>query len=269
MKPKGTLWLAPLALVLLAGQATAKDALGQVTSLQGDVHASGPGGTSRALACGDPIYAGDTVTTGSGASVGILMDDLLARIQGSSELRLGRTGEGAPDAELTQGRVRVIDAREKGAPAQLAARDSVARISGNDAEAYVLTEKLGPYAMFCEWQAPLAVRRGKQSELANPDQCVIAKNTEPLYLANAQKERIPATGGETCPPDLAALGAPGPHFSPVAAPDVAAGPPGRWSSLAQGVPAPSRGPCDDPGSGCASAGGIVVSEPPPGGLPTP
>ena len=120
-----------LAAPLAAG---AQTAVGQVTSLQGDVRASGPGG-SRALACGDTVYAGDTVTTASGASSGILMDDVLARVDGASALTVGHTGAGTPDAQLGSGRVRMIDAREAGQPARLGARNAEVRVAGNDAEA--------------------------------------------------------------------------------------------------------------------------------------
>jgi hypothetical protein len=257
----------------LAAPAWADDPVGHVTSLVGDVRASGPGGADRALACGDPVFAGDTVTTGSGSSAGILMDDVLARVDAESALTVSRTAAAAPDAQLDRGRVRVIDARDAGEPARLGARNAEMRVAGNDAEAYVLSEKVGPYAMFCEWDAPLAVSRGAETKQADPLHCVIAKDAEPLYVANAHDERIPATGGPECP-DLAGLTDPGSHFSPVDTRDVAAGPPGgAWSNLAGGIDGPGRDACGDPGSGCAFTSGtpgvIVIDEPPPGGDPQP
>jgi hypothetical protein len=270
--PHALALLVPL-LLLAPVAAGADEPVGHVTSLVGDVRASGPGGDGRALACGDPVFAGDTVTTGSGASAGILMDEVLARVDAESALTVGRTGAGTPDARLDRGRVRVIDARDAGEPARLAARSAEMRVAGSDAEAYVLSEKVGPYAMFCEWDAPLAVSRGAETQETGPLHCVIAKDAEPLYVANAHDERIPATGGPTCP-DLAALTAPNDHFSPVATRDVAAGPPlERWSNLAGAVGTPGLDPCGDPGAGCASTrggdGGIVIDEPPPGGDPQP
>lgn len=252
--------------------AGAQSAVGQVTSVVGDVRASGPGGAGRALACGDTVYAGDTISTAPGASAGILMDDVLARVDGGSSLSVGHTDSGTPDAQLENGRVRVIDARDAGGPARLGARNAEVRVAGNDAEAYVLSEKVGAYAMFCEWDAPLAVRRGDEMQSADPDHCVIAKDAEPLYVADAHEERIPAAGGETCPPDLGGLGAPIAHFSPVASRDVALGPPGgAWSSMAAAQAMPRFDPCDTPGSGCSAASGqsIVIVEPPPSTDPRP
>lgn len=252
--------------------ASAQSPVGQVTSVVGDVRASGPGGADRALACGDTVYAGDTVSTAPSASAGILMDDVLARVDGSSSLTVGQTGSGTPDAQLDRGRVRVIDARDAGEPARLGARNAEVRVAGNDAEAYVLSEKIGPYAMFCEWDAPLAVRRGDEQQNTDPNHCVIAKDREPLYVSDAHEERIPAGGGDPCPPDLGGLVAPGPHFSPVASRDVAMGPPaGAWSSMAAGQGMPRFDPCDTPGSGCADARGtgIVIVEPPPSTDPQP
>jgi hypothetical protein len=273
MTARRTAVLLALLLVAAAPSARAEDPVGHVTSLVGDVSATGPGGAGRALACGDPVFAGDTVTTGDGASAGILMDDVLARVDAESALTVGRTAAGTPDTRLDRGRVRVIDARDAGEPARLAARNAEMRVAGSDAEAYVLSEKVGPYAMFCEWDAPLAVSRGPESKQADPLHCVIAKDAEPLYVANAHDERIPATGGPTCP-DLASLTDPADHFSPVATRDVAAGPPvERWSNLAGGPGVPDRDPCGDPGSGCAitrgAPGVIIIDEPPPGGDPQP
>ena len=87
----------------------------------------------------------------------VLATDADEIVAAASEVRVDRTAVGTPDAVLARGRVRVIDAREGGEPARLAARDSEVRVVGNDAEAYLLAEKIGPYAMFCEWDAPLAV----------------------------------------------------------------------------------------------------------------
>jgi hypothetical protein len=218
------------------------------------------------LACGDTVYVGDTVTTGLASGAGILMGDVLARIDATSALEIGRTDAGTPDTTLSRGRVRVIDARDGGAPARLTAGTTAVQIAGNDTEAYLLSEKVGPYAMFCEWDAPLALRRGAERKTVDPNQCVIAKDSEPLYVADAHEERIPAAAGAPCPPDLGALAAAGPHFS---ATDVAAGPPPeRWSDMARGVSGPRSDSCEDPGSGCVGVVGggfITITSPPPGG----
>jgi len=271
MTLRTTAWLIPLAIALVnADAAHAQAPIGRVTSLTGSVRAVGPGG-ARPLACGDRVYAGDKVSTGLQSSAGILLGDVLARVDAASELRVGQTAEGAPDATLERGRVRMIDAREGGAPSgRLVARTTEVQVAGNDAEAYLLAEKIGPYVMLCEWDEPVLVSRGAESTTMAPNQCVIAKDAESLYVANAHDERIPAAGGAPCPPDLGALAAPLSHFAPT---DVAAGPPLEpWSSPALPVAGPERQACDQPGSGCeAPPGGIIIVEPPPdlgGGAPT-
>ena len=112
---------------------------------------------------------------------------------------IGRTAENTPSARLLAGKVRMIDPRDEGAPAQLAALDADARVKGNDAEAYIFSEKVGPYAMMCEWDDPLPVSRGSESKTADPGECVIAKPKEPLYTANAHDQRIPALAQECAP----------------------------------------------------------------------
>ena len=57
MTTRSTAWLVPLALACFAGPSAAQNAVGQVTSVVGQVKSSGPGGT-RTLACGDTVYAG-------------------------------------------------------------------------------------------------------------------------------------------------------------------------------------------------------------------
>ena len=144
--------------------ALAQTAVGKVTSLSGDVRASGAGG-DRALACGDSVYPGETVTTAKDASAGVVMGDVLAQLDSRTSLKLDRTVAGTADADLDWGRVRMIDAREDGTQAaRLSAKGSYVVVQGNDAEAYVLAEKGGDYVMFCEWDAPLAVHRGGETE---------------------------------------------------------------------------------------------------------
>jgi hypothetical protein len=155
--------------------------------------------------------------------------------------------------------VRVIDAREGAAPpARLAAGTAAARVQGGDSEAYIISEKAGGYAMFCEWDAPLAVTRGNESRTASPEQCVIAKPDEPLYTSDAHQDRLAALA-DSCPPEgYAALG---PHFPAIAARDVAAGPAPFSISPAE-LPGLEREPCEDPGANCE---GIRFDEEPPGG----
>jgi hypothetical protein len=250
------LMLGALALPLAA--AADGDALGHVTSISGQASAQREGGASRPLACGDAVFAGESVVTGQGSSAGLLLgDDLLAQVGEGSAVRLGTTPEGAPDATLERGAVRVIDAREGGAPARLAAGGAAARVAGGDSEAYVLSEKASRYAMFCEWDAPLAVQRGPESRTAEPKQCVIAKPDEPLYVATAQQDRMPA-GPDGCPPGgIASLA---PHFPALA--DVAAGPAMPFSQSPAELPGLAPMPCENPGAICSH---VIVDEEPPGG----
>ena len=265
--------------------AIAGDAVGRVTSASGEVVAIAPDGTQRALACGDSIFDGDTLATGAASNVGVLSGDYLTQLPDSSKVVFGQTEAGAPDATLQRGKVRIIDVREDvqegGGTARLAAADAAVRVVGNDAEAYLLSEKVGGYAMFCEWDAPLDVVRRDEEQLAGPEQCIIAKPHEPLYVADAHEERIPAAGIETCPPDLGALANVGPLFSPIASRDVAAPPPPLvWSSLPDAPGPPGRNPCEIQGGpicgfaastppGDTPTGIIVVDEPVPGLGPRP
>jgi hypothetical protein len=249
--------LAALALPLAA--AAADGALGEVTSVSGQATAVREGAAPRSLACGDPVYRGETIVTTQGSSAGLLLGpDLLAQVGENSSLQLGTTPAGTPDTTLQRGSVRVIDAREGGAPARLAAGTASARIQGGDSEAYVLVEKVGGYAMFCEWDTPLAVSRGNESRTASPQQCVIAKPDEPLYTADAHQDRLAALPDACAPGQFAALA---PHFPAIAARDVAAGPAPFSMSPAE-LPGLEREACEDPGAECA---GVIFDEEPPGG----
>ena len=257
--------------------AMAGAAVGEVTSATGSVVATAPDGTQRTLSCGDSIFDGDTLSTGADSNVGVLSGAFLTQVPDASAGRFGQTDEGAPDATLERGRVRIIDVREDGTTARLAAADAEVRVVGNDAEAYLLSEKTGGYAMFCEWDAPLDVTRNGERKLADPNECVIAKPHEPLYVADAHDARIPASAVDTCPPDLGALASTDPHFSPIASRDVAAPPPSlAWSNLAEAPGPPGRNPCEVPGSICSltptgalPTGNITVYEATPGVGPRP
>ena len=242
----------------LAGSALAADEIGRVSAVGGDATAQQPGAEPRPLACGDPVFAGDTLRTGAGSSVGVQLDDVATHLDANTQVEIGRTPENTPSARLVRGKVRMIDPRDEGAPAQLAALDTDAGVKGNDAEAYVFAEKVGPYAMMCEWDAPLPVHRGSQSKTADPGKCVIAKPKEPLYTANAHDQRIPALAQE-CGPGPALAYNPGDHLSPT---DVAAiGPVPDAFQPAQFAPGPAY-TCQEAQS-CAPQIKAVIAEPPP------
>jgi hypothetical protein len=244
-----------------AGAALAADELGRVSAVTGEATAQQPGAEPRALACGDPVFAGDTLRTSSNSTVGVQLDDVATHLDANTQVVIGRTAESTPSARLLAGKVRMIDPRDAGAPpAQLAALDTDARVVSNDAEAYIFAEKLGPYAMMCEWDAPLPVNRGSESKTAKPGECVIAKPKEPLYTANAHDARIPALAQECAPgPELAALNDPRHHLSPA---DVAAlGP--MAAAFAPPQPAPDPAYVCDQAGVCSPVIPIQVVEPVP------
>jgi hypothetical protein len=261
-----------------AGALAAPRELGRVTSVVGTATAQQPGAEPRTLACGDPLLEGDLVVTQPASRLGALLGDVLTQLEPETALRVRETTADTPDATLERGRVRMLDPREQGAPARLAALDSAAAVKGNDVEAYVLVEKVGPYAMYCEWDAPLPVSRGDERLTAEPGQCVIAKPTEPLYAARAQEMRIALGPDQQCvdPSALAGLAAdPAHHLLPgdVAAPPptVLAGTAGLGSGNPIGPDLQSPQQCDSPVSGCGvfPAGMPGIFEPPPigGGAP--
>ena len=259
----------------VAGAAQAADQVGTVSSVAGEATAQQPGAEPRALACGDPVYVGDTLRTGPGSRVGVQLDDVATHLDASSRVVLGRTPESMPAARLESGKVRMIDPRDAGAPAGLAVLDAHAAVMGNDAEAYLFSEKVGPYAMLCEWDAPLAVSRGSEQKTADPGDCVIAKPKEPLYVANGHDVRIPAVADVCAPgPELASLNSPLNHLTPA---DVAAPGPMMAGNAGFGPVNPASGafpgyqPCDV-GSACPQPIPIETFEPDPnfpgcGGVP--
>lgn len=269
---RSTLWLSA-ALAALALSATAPlseaaspEVMGHVATVFGDAVALRPGETPRPLECGAPVFEGEQVKTGPASRVGLLLGDVLHHLGERSTLALARTPEGAPDVTLQEGSVRVLDPRDSGPQAGLSVLDARATILGNDSEAYVFTEKVGRYAMLCEWDRALPVARDRERAIVEPGRCVLAKPKEPLYLADAHDERMGTPARDFC--DIGpVIGALDDRFSPS---DVAAGPPSLFAPAPPGPPdAGPRSPCDEPGSGCTAvlgaAGGMVGVPPPSGG----
>jgi hypothetical protein len=253
-----------------ASAAFAADELGRVTAVGGDATAQQPGAAPRALKCGDAVFPGDTLRTGAGSSVGVQMDDIATHLDANSQVEIGRTAQNTPSARLISGKVRMIDPRDGGDPALLSALDADGHVKGNDAEAYIFSEKLGPYAMLCEWSDPLPVSRGNEQKTAKPGDCVIAKPKEPLYTAKAHEQRIPALAQECAPgPELASLNSPLNHLSPA---DVAAPGPMPGSQIAgfgPVLPAVAPAPTCDNAGNCSPAIPVVPVEPNPGGFGDP
>jgi hypothetical protein len=244
-----------------AAPVTACRPVGHVASLSGSATAQLPGAASRSLACGDAICAGDSVTTSAASSAGLLVGDVLTQLDADSTARIGVTPESAVDVELARGGVRMIDPSSGDAPARLSAVGAQGRVAGNDAEGYVLAEKGGQYAIYCEWDDPLVVSRGPETATAAPGECVVAKRDEPLYMAPGHAERIPALT-DSCNPSFAV--SPVEHLDPL--PIVAAGPPGEGPALPEVPLFPPPSPCDVPGVGCGGPS-LEEQEPGEGGFP--
>jgi len=250
-----------------ANAASAADEVGRVTAVAGEATAQQPGAEPRALACGDPVFAGDTLRTGRDSHIGLQQGDIATHLDASSQLVVGTTPQNTASDRLLAGKVRMIDPRDSGDPAQLSVLDADAHVRGNDAEGYIFSEKVGPYAMLCEWDHPLPVTRGKEAKTADPNHCVIAKPKEPLYTANGHDARIPALAQECAPgPDLASLNSPLRHLT---AEDVAAPGPPPGSNIAgfgDVNPAAAIGPdyatCQVAGV-CSPKIPLIVTEPDP------
>ena len=255
--------------------AMAADNLGIVSSVRGIATAQRPGEGPRQLSCGDTVYSDDTLRTDSGSRVGVLLEDVITHLAQETQVKLGRTDQAQPHARLEIGKVRMIDPREGGNPAQLAALDATADVVGNDAEAYIFSEKIGPYAMLCEWDDTLPVNRDASQGLsAAPGECVISKPREPLYTARAHDARIAAGAPEDCDlgPAIATIaGDPSAHLSPG---DVASPPPNLDTTLLSdrnplGSAIEDRRACDTPAGSCAQPLPFQVFEPPPVSGPAP
>jgi hypothetical protein len=99
-----------------AGAALAADELGRVSAVSGEATAQQPGAEPRALACGDPVFPGDTLRTGSDSHVGVQLDDVAAHLDPNSQVVLGRTVVNTPSARLLAGKVRMIDRATRASP---------------------------------------------------------------------------------------------------------------------------------------------------------
>ena len=116
-----------LALVLVFAAANAQAAdepIAEVASVAGQVDAIDASGQVRALEVGDPIYAGESVRTGAGASAGLWHDEALAQLAEKSRARVDLNPEGEPRVTLEEGAVRVVDPRKEGEPIEIVVLDS-------------------------------------------------------------------------------------------------------------------------------------------------
>jgi hypothetical protein len=242
-----------LCTALLAAQAWAGAPAAEVVALEGKATAN-----AAPLAIGDPIAAGSVIRTGSDGKVGVLASEVYVQLDPQSALLLEEDA-GRVKMTLQEGRARLIDTRTHAPAGSLQVDHARSTVAGGDAEVYVLNEKAGRYAMFCNWTGPVQVTREPGSLSVDPGHCVLSKPHEPLYGAQGHDHQIPLL---PLPYDAVLFDAPANHFDTT---DVAAGPPGFGFSDPMNPMDRVRDPCDSPGTGCKTASGLVVVEPPPNG----
>jgi hypothetical protein len=240
------------ALLLWAGAAHADTPAAEVVALEGHATAD-----AAPLAVGDPVVAGAVLRTGANSRLGVFANEIYLQLDPQSALRLERDAAGHVTMILQEGRARIVDTRGGGAPAALRVDSASAAIAGGDSEVYILNEKAGRYAMFCDWTGPVQVTRNPKSLSADPHHCILAKPHEDLYAAQGHDHQIPLL---PLPDDAVLYDSPANHFDTS---DVAAGPPGFGFGDPVAPLERDRDPCDVPGSGCNAKTGLKVIEPPP------
>ena len=241
-----------LAAALLAGSARADAPAAEVVALEGKATAN-----AAPLALGDPIAAGSVIRTGSDGKVGVLASDIYVQLDPQSAV-LVENDAGRVKLTLQEGRARIIDTRGNAPAGSLSIDQATSAVAGGDSEVYVLNEKAGRYAMFCNWTGPVQVTRDPSALSVDPGHCVLSKPHEPLYGAKGHDHQIPLL---PLPYDAVLFDAPANHFDTT---DVAAGPPGFGFGDPMTPLDRQRDPCDTPGSGCATKA-ITIIEPPPDG----
>lgn len=235
---------------LLAAHAWAAEPVAEVFILDGNATAG-----ERTLARGDQVESGDTVRTGPDSRVALFSNEIYVQLDPESAVHFERDAQNRVNLSLEAGRARIVDTRGAGGdPASIAALGALAKLQGGDKEIYLLSEKTGRYAMFCDWTSPLAVAKGNKEATADPGDCVLVKPSEAPYAARGHEHQIPLLPGPDDGPADALVS----RF----APDVAAGPFHGFPGPAD-APDRDRDPCDLPGTGCAGATGIIIVEPPP------
>lgn len=254
--------------------------IAEVASVKGQVEAVDMNGQVRALHIGDPVFEGESVRTGAGASAGLWHDEALAQLAEKSRARVDRNAAGQARVTLEDGSIRVVDPRETGAPIELVALDSSSTALGGDREARILREKAGAYAMLCDWVKPIAVTRRADGKSARPGDCIIAHPREPLFASPGHDERIPLLAGAPALADAGPAIDPASLIDPL--PPVGAAGPGPLALAGDGagggpgLGAPGSNDaltsaCTTIGAGCLGEKerGIVVIEPPPTDDPFP
>ena len=215
----------------------------QVVTLSGSVRAQAAGAAPRSLACDDPIRACDTLVTGSGAHVGLLVAGVLAQLDGDSRVSLGAGS--SPRLFVHSGGVRLVDPRPATAePWQVGTPQGPIHGTAGDAEVRVGQEHTASSSSVCLRRGAGHIAASGAAGGVAAGQCAQLEGGE-LRRAALRAGSIELASALSCPVELA--GAAG-RFSPG---DVAAPPFGLGAFPA--VPAADtfrREPCDVPGSIC-------------------
>jgi len=210
--------------------------IGRVASVQGDVQAFSPDGSSRALACDGEVRACETIVTGLGADVALLIDE--AVVQLGPETRAELSAHSAPEVALERGAVRVVDLREvAGERVQLYTPALSASTGRGDAE---LTRD-GDNVRVCAHDEPIVVLARDGAKTVAAGSCLATDVSGALAASAAGAAALAVSDGAACPFHVAVL--------PGLAPPVSSAPP-AGPEIPPFDP-PGRDSCDDPGSGCA------------------
>lgn len=267
-------WLL-LGALIVVGPAAARAAtpIGYVVSVEGESYAQAPGEEPRLLACDDPIYRHDLVTTLDHPGLAIMSGDAYVRLGGNSKMHFRTLNSGPPDLDLEIGQVRVIDMGDGSRTSRIETPGLVLADARSNSEAIVFPEKIWTVSIVCSRDDRLAVeRRGNATErmTSAPGQCTIAKPKEPLYLAAASHESLGLLARDACGPLEIQLGL-ADRFTPGDAagllPAVAAGPPPMPPPIAPAM-APTLPGCTV-GGACSAKLGFIPAVPVgvPGGPP--
>jgi hypothetical protein len=230
------------------GDCVASGPLAVVASVEGDVRAIAPDGSSRALACDAVVNACEQVVSGAGASASLLVDDAVVQIGPDSRAVL--SARPAPELAIERGSARVVDARDEAADrVQLYTPLLSASTGRGDAE----ITRNGDVARVCAHDEPVVVMTRDGARSVPAGSCLEAGVASEPRSVGADAPSVALGDTASCPfyvagvpaliPPVGSAAADGPGIDPF-------DPPGRDS-------------CDDPGSGC-SAVCEICEDPDPG-----
>jgi len=209
--------------------------IGRVASVQGDVRAVAPDGSSRALECDGEVRACEQIVTGLGADVALLIDE--AVVQLGPETRAQLSARPAPELAIERGAVRVVDLRDvAGERVQLFTPALHASTSRGDTE--VLRD--GDSVRVCAHDEPVVVMARDGAKTVPAGSCLATDVAGALRSSSAGDPAVAIGDAAACPFHVAAL--------PGLAPPVSSPPP-AGPEIPPFDP-PGRDSCDDPGSGC-------------------